>query len=230
MLLRVQDDKTGGVDLWVLPLDEGPVTSGQFPAKARPLVATDPDEFINGSISPDGKWLQYISNESGRREVYVVPFPELGEKRQVSTGGAITGRWLGDKAIMYSQPPDGKLFAVDLEANGTSLRVGAPRAIFGGKPAPRGAFDVTLDGKRFLFAVPIEDRASAQVRFVSDWRAELGRSDVASASLRGLRLRRTGERLAQRGSTVRLASALRCGSRDANLLPPFGRETICVAS
>ena len=167
MLLRVQDPKSGGVDLWVLPLDgEG---------KAHPLVATDPDEFINGSISPDGKWLQYISNESGRREVYVVPFPALGEKRQVSTAGATTGRWLGDKAIVYSQPPDGKLFAVDLEASGGSLQVGAPRPIFGGKPAPRGAFDVTLDGKRLLFAVPVEDRASAQVRFVSDWRAELAR-------------------------------------------------------
>ena len=175
MLLRVQDAKTGGVDLWVLPLDGASVTPGQPPAKARPLVATDPDEFINGSISPDGKWLQYLSNESGRREVYVVPFPVLGEKRQVSTAGAITGRWLGDKAIIYSQPPDGKLFAVDLEASGTSLRVGAPRPIFGGKPAPRGAFDVTLDGKRILFAVPIEDRASAQVRFVSDWRAELAK-------------------------------------------------------
>jgi Tol biopolymer transport system component len=165
MLLRVQDAKSGGVDLWVLPLD------GE--KKARPLVATDPDEFINGSISPDGKWLQYISNESGRREVYVVPFPGLGEKRPVSTGGAIAGRWLGDRAILYTQPPDGKLFAVDLEVRGTSLQVGRPRPIFGGKPAPRGAFDVTLDGKRMLFAVPVEDGSSAQIRFVSDWRAEL---------------------------------------------------------
>ncbi len=166
MLLRIQDAKSGGVDLWVLPLD------GE--KKPRMLVSTDPDEFVNGSISPDGKWLQYIANESGRREVYVVPFPGLGEKRQVSTGGAITGRWLGDRAILYSQPPDGKLFAVDLEARGTSLQVGAPRPIFGGKPAPRGAFDVTLDGKRILFAVPVEDR-SAQIRFVSDWRAELAK-------------------------------------------------------
>ena len=174
MLLRVQDPKSGGVDLWVLPLDGGPPTAGQPPAKARLLVATDPDEFVNGSISPDGKWLQYISNESGRREVYVVPFPALGEKRQVSTAGAVTGRWLGNKAIMYSQPPDGKLFAVDLEASGSSLQVGPPHPIFGGKPAPRGAFDVTLDGKRMLFAVPVEDR-SAQIRFVSDWRAELAK-------------------------------------------------------
>ena len=166
VLLRIQDAKSGGVDLWVLPLD------GE--KKPRMLVSTDPDEFVNGSISPDGKWLQYIANESGRREVYVVPFPGLGEKRQVSTGGAITGRWLGDRAILYSQPPDGKLFAVDLEARGTSLQVGAPRPIFGGKPAPRGAFDVTLDGKRILFAVPVEDR-SAQIRFVSDWRAELAK-------------------------------------------------------
>jgi len=168
MLLRIQDAKTGGVDLWVLPLE------GADQGKPRMLVATDPDEFVNGSISPDGKWLLYISNESGRREVYVVPFPGLGEKRQVSTAGAITGRWLGSRAILYTQPPDGKIFAVDVEAGGGSLQVGAPRPVFGGKPAPRGAFDVTLDGKRILFAVPVEER-SAQIHFVSDWRAELAK-------------------------------------------------------
>jgi hypothetical protein len=102
-----------------------------------------------------------------------MPFPGPGEKRQVSTGGAIVGRWLGDRALVYAQPPDGKLFAVDLEVRGTSLVVGPPRPIFGGKPVPRGPFDVTPDGKRFLIAAPVEDHASAQIRLVSDWRAEL---------------------------------------------------------
>jgi hypothetical protein len=51
--------------------------------------------------------------------------------------------------------------------------MGAPRVLFGNKVPPRGAFDVTRDGKRLLFAVPVDDSSSAQIRFVSDWTAEL---------------------------------------------------------
>ena len=167
MLLRIQDNKGGGVDLWDLPLE------GE--SKPRLLFPTDPDELENGSISRDGKWLLYVSNETGRREVYVVPYPSLGEKRQVSTAGADSGIWLGDKAILYEQPPDGRLFAVDVDTEGGGLRLGAPRPVFGGKPPPRGPFDATRDGKRLLFAVPDGDASSAQIRFVSDWRADLGK-------------------------------------------------------
>ena len=167
MLLRIQDNKGGGVNLWDLPLE------GE--AKPRVLFPTDPDELENGSISRDGKWLLYVSNETGRREVYVVPYPSLGEKRQVSTAGADSGIWLGDNAILYEQPPDGRLFAVDVDTQDGGLRLGAPRPIFGGKPPPRGPFDATRDGKRLLFAVPDGDASSAQIRFVSDWRADLGK-------------------------------------------------------
>jgi hypothetical protein len=83
--------------------------------------------------------------------------------------------WLGNNAILYDQPPDGRLFAVDVETQGGGLRLGAPRPIFGGKPPPRGPFAATRDGKRLLFAVPVEDVASAQIRLISDWRAELAK-------------------------------------------------------
>ena len=63
---------------------------------------------------------------------------------------------------------------VDLDTQGGGLRLGAPRPIFGRKPPPRGPFDATRDGKRLLFAAPLEDTSSAQIRFVSDWRADLG--------------------------------------------------------
>ena len=167
MLLRIQDPAAGGVDLYdfLLAGDQKP----------RRLFAADPTEFINGAISPDGKRLLYVSNETGRPEVYVVPYPGLGEKRQVSTSGGAAGRWLGDRSILYTQPSDGKLFVVDFEARGDSLRMSAPRAVFGGKVPPRGPFDVTRDGKRLLIAVPVEDSSSAQIRFVSDWRVDLAK-------------------------------------------------------
>jgi Tol biopolymer transport system component len=167
MLLRIQDAKGGGVNLYDFPLEGDP--------QPRLLFATDPNEFQNGAISPDGKWLLYTSNETGRQEVYVVPYPGLGEKRQVSTAGGTSGHWLGERSILYRQPPEGKLFAVDVEVRGDSLRLAAPRPVFGGKIPPRGPFDVTRDGKRLLIAVPAEDGSSAQIRFVSDWRAELGK-------------------------------------------------------
>ena len=80
----------GGVDLCDFPLEGD--------SKPRQLFATDPSEFVNGAISPDGKWLLYVSNETGRQEIYVVPYPGLGEKRQVSTSGGTSGRWLGDRS------------------------------------------------------------------------------------------------------------------------------------
>ena len=75
MLLRLQDASGGGVDLYDLLLEPD--------AKPRKLFATDPSNFFNGAISPDGRWLLYVSNETGREEMYVVPYPALGEKRQV---------------------------------------------------------------------------------------------------------------------------------------------------
>jgi Tol biopolymer transport system component len=167
MLLRIQDSSGGGVDLCDLPLDGV--------AQPRKLFATDPSNFLNGAISPDGKWLLYVSNETGRQEIYVVPYPGPGEKRQVSTGGGVNGIWLGNRSILYIQPSDGKLFAVDLDENGASLRMGASRPVFGNKVPPRGPFDVSHDGKRLLFAVPVDDSSSAQIRFVSDWRTELAK-------------------------------------------------------
>jgi Tol biopolymer transport system component/tRNA A-37 threonylcarbamoyl transferase component Bud32 len=167
MLLRIQDPSAGGVDLSDFPLEAD--------AKPRRLFGTDPSEFINGAISPDGKWLLYVSNETGRQEIYVVPYPGLGERRQVSTSGGTNGRWLGDHSILYVQPSDGKLLAVDLDVKGDSVRMAAPRAIFGNKVPPRGPFDVTRDGKRLLIAVPVDDSSSAQIRFVSDWRTELAK-------------------------------------------------------
>ncbi|HKD19513.1 MAG TPA: protein kinase [Thermoanaerobaculia bacterium] len=165
MLLRIQDATSGGVELADFPLEGD--------AKPRKLFATDPSVLVDGAISPDGQWLLYVSNETGRQELYVVPYPGLGEKRQVSTAGGASGLWLGTRSIVYFQPSDGKMFAVDFDSQGGSLRMGAPRPVFGNKVPPRGPIDVTRDGKRLLIAVPVDDASSAQIRFVSDWRADL---------------------------------------------------------
>jgi Tol biopolymer transport system component len=172
IVFRMQDPKTGGsLDLWVLNAEGDP--------QPRPLIAT-PAEENYAAISPDGKWLTYSSTESGRREVYVVPFPVLGEKRLVSTAGGSFPGWLDDHAIYFFQPPDNKLVAVEVETRGASLLVGAPRTLFGGRSVPRGSLDsfaiqigVSPDKKRLLIPVAVDAQASPPVRVVSDWTADL---------------------------------------------------------
>ena len=111
-----------------------------------------------------------------------MPFPGLGEKRQVSTAGATTGRWIGDGPVCIRQPPDGKLVAVDLDGE-RHLAAGRRRRArcSAGNRAPRGPFDVTRDGKRLLIAVPTDDSAAAQIRFVSNWRGG-AREEVSLAA------------------------------------------------
>jgi eukaryotic-like serine/threonine-protein kinase len=163
IVLRVQDRKTGRLGLSLLSLEGKP--------SARSLVAT-PAMVFSAELSADGKWLLYLSNESGRREVYVVPFPALGEKSQVSTDGAQWAAWAGTGRIVYWRV-DGRLFAVDLDVRGGALQVGAPRPLWSGRPTPSGPVVVTRDGKRFLVAVPVDEMASRQLLLDSDWLAEL---------------------------------------------------------
>ena len=164
---RIQDLKAGGLDIWIIPVD------GR--EKPHPFIATGADER-EGAFSPDGKWFSYLSDESGRRELYVVPFPGPGEKRQISTGGAEPegNFWIGDgRQIVYAQSPERKLVAVDLEVQGSSLGVGGSHPLFNGKLMPDAPFTVTRDGKKLLLAVPTDERAATQLTLVTNWAAEL---------------------------------------------------------
>jgi eukaryotic-like serine/threonine-protein kinase len=164
---RIQDLKTGSMDIWIVPLDG---------TKPYPFIAT-PARELPGKFSPDGRWLAFLSDESGRQEVFIAPFPGPGAKRQVSKGGAETARWLGDgRQIAYVQSGDRKLVVVDLNAQGPSLEIGASRTAFGGRPVPNGSFAVTRDGKRLLVAVPMDDKTSPQLEVVSYWLAELNKN------------------------------------------------------
>src|SRR5262249_23880626 len=90
-------------DEWIVP-----VAAGQEP---KPFIATPASEFA-GKFSPDGRWFSYVSNESGRGELYVVPYPGPGGKWQVSNGGASDGWWLGDGRRLAYQTSEGNLMVV----------------------------------------------------------------------------------------------------------------------
>ena len=131
-------------DIWVAP------TSGS--EKPHPLIATTFREF-EPRFSPDSRWIAYSSNESGRREVYVQPFPSLSGKWQVSNQGGRDPLWRRDGKEMFFLSPSGQVMAVDVTA-GASLELGTPKALFSGfvvDPNQTGHnYAVSADGLRFL--------------------------------------------------------------------------------
>jgi Tol biopolymer transport system component len=155
------DGKTGW-DLWMLPTD------GVTP---HPFLVSPANEQ-DGRFSPDGKWLLYRSDESGRQEAYVVPYPGPGGKWQISSGGVNDAAWLGDGHQIAVTTIEYKLVAVDVQARGSSLEVGASHPLFDGKSIPGNA-RLTRDGKRMLVATALDANVSNPLTIVTDWAAEI---------------------------------------------------------
>lgn len=163
--------KTGS-DLWVLPLegDRKPVL----------LLGTQFNEG-NASFSPDGRWVAYVSNESGRNEIYVRPFvasgssgPSLGEgKWQVSKDGGTNPKWRADgKEIIFNF--GFTILSVDVNRSGAGFQMGTPKQLF--RAPANNAWDVTDDGKRFMMIVPPNQgmqTASTPITVVLNWQADL---------------------------------------------------------
>jgi Tol biopolymer transport system component len=155
LLFAMIDEKTGS-DLWARPFfDDG---------KPFPLANRDFGEFI-GSFSPDNRWILYESNGSGRPEVYIQSFPELGEKRQISFEGGGDPRWRRDGKEIFYIAPDGTLMATTVSSlpGEKQIRSEKPVPLFpttltigGGKPH---GYAVAADGQRFLLPVPVQKNA-----------------------------------------------------------------------
>jgi len=122
--------------------------------KPSPLVQTRFAE-MNGEVSPDGKWLAYQANDSGQFQIYVRPFPNVGEGRSlVSTGGGIKPAWSRNGRELFYFSTDGALMSVTVNT-GASWYAGKPAKLFDRGYVGEGefgarAFDVSSDGKRFL--------------------------------------------------------------------------------
>jgi serine/threonine protein kinase len=155
-------------DILVLPMN-----GEQEPT---PFVQTSFNE-TQAKFSPDGRWVAYVSDESGRDEVYVAPFPGPGRKWQVSTSGGVNPAWRSDGKEFYFLSGDSRLMAVEVVSATSRFDVGEPRALF---ETPRAGalvtlFDVADNGERFLVLVPIEDRSAFSLSLVLNWPAALGR-------------------------------------------------------
>jgi len=140
--------------------------------KARPLVATQANEST-GRYSPDGRWFSWISDESGKPELFVAPYPGFGSKWQASSGGAQNSFWSADGRSIYSTTLDKKLMAMDLDPAGETLRIGAARPVFGGRALPGQAFTMSPDRRKILAAVPTAAAAAPELTLVTNWAAPL---------------------------------------------------------
>ena len=128
-------------------------------------------------LSPDGRWLAYVSDENGRFEVFARAFPGLTGKVQVSTSGGIGPLWSPDSRTLYYME-DTTFMAADVAGTAsTTLRIDPPRALFlfesvTSRSANRRAWDIAPDGQHFLF-VADPDVTSPQIHVVLDGLEEL---------------------------------------------------------
>jgi eukaryotic-like serine/threonine-protein kinase len=154
------DGKQG--DLWILPM-------GGSGADRKPLsfLRTEFEEG-GGRFSPDGRWAAYESNQSGKFEIYVLPFdasnpgsPAPGGLHQVSKDGGRDVHWKGDGKELFYLAPDGYLMSVDVNAAGGALQSGTPQRLFKSPATGRESWDVSADGKQFLIATPPASEAAS---------------------------------------------------------------------
>ena len=139
----------------------------------------------DGQFSPDVRWVAYTSKESGREEVYVVPFDpdgvfntgagsanvSAGIRSQISASGGCFPRWRRDGNEIFYLSSDNQMMAVPVETGGNSLEVQTAQTLFKPIVAPDGAYDITPDGKKFVMVSPISP--NTPLTLVVNWTALL---------------------------------------------------------
>jgi Tol biopolymer transport system component len=164
--------RTTSLDLFALP---DPLGTGE----RKPIpVANSGFNETQGQFSPDGRWVAYASDESGRYGIYVVPFPP-GDgrtgKSPVSSAGGLQPRWRADGKELYYLGSDGTVMAVDTQTDPV-FQATTPHALFRSPTvayASSELYDVTRDGKKFLMVKGLVGEPSSPVTVVVNWETGL---------------------------------------------------------
>jgi serine/threonine protein kinase/Tol biopolymer transport system component len=168
--LFTQSDPAGQTDrdIWILPLQ----------------AERAPYPFIRASFnqdyprfSPSGRLVSYQTDDSGRNKVYVVPFPDTGDKWEISPAGGVQPIWRADGRELFYVAPDNTIMAVDVREGPATIEFGTPRPLFQAAIAvlparqPSWTWDVAADGQQFLLILAKDD--PAPLTLVTNWRADL---------------------------------------------------------
>ena len=172
-LLFNSSDAQTNTDLWVVSMVGN---------RAPSVFLKTPFREVNAVFSPDGRWVAYMSNESGRQEIYVRPFAgtsAAGGQSQVSTAGGAFPVWRHDGKELYYLNPAGAMMAVPITIIGATLEPGVPLLLFptqiagGGREAQQGRqYDVATDG-RFLINVVAAGASTVPITLLMNWNPAL---------------------------------------------------------
>ncbi len=159
-LLYTNRKPDGKFDVWALPMmgEHKP-----FPVTQTPFTARD------GRFSANGSLIAYVSDESGRDEVYVQSFPQPVDRWQVSTGGGGSPRWRRDGKELFYLSPENQLMSVEVRMQ-PRFAAATPRPIF--RLGRSSSYDVTADGQRFLFIIPERETSAPPISLVFNWLPE----------------------------------------------------------
>ena len=172
MLLRQGQLFVSPGDIWAKPMDGPP----------RSLLQTPYAEY-HARFSPDSRWVAYVSNESGRDEVYVMPFSlpaagatapvAAGDRVRVSTAGGVLPRWRRDGRELFYLSPDLQVMAAAIHQAGSRMEVQSVTPLFSLNPKPVGwVFDVMPDGQKFVVN-SLGDEGRRPLALVTNWRSTL---------------------------------------------------------
>jgi hypothetical protein len=173
-------DPDSAYDLWTLPLD---LSDPDHPkaGKPEPFLRTPANERTP-MVSPDGSWIAYQSDESGRYEVYVRPFPGPGGKWQISNAGGQLPLWSHNGRELFFQSPDNRIMVTDYEGKSESFVPGKPRLWSDQQLHDVSSmmnYDLAPDGKRFAIIpelkAPAEEKGNVHLTFLENFFDELRR-------------------------------------------------------
>jgi Tol biopolymer transport system component len=160
------NDPVNGYDLWILP------ATGE--GAARPLLQSEYNEY-SAHVSGDGRWLAYDSDESGRFEVYVQSFPDLGRKVRVSLNGAMEPTWRRDGRELYFVREDGIFMVAKVTAGGSGLTISTPQKLFQTPESlpytSRRQYAVLDNGERFIFNEVMPEHPPRSIAIIKNWQS-----------------------------------------------------------
>jgi hypothetical protein len=157
-------------DIWAVPIAEN--------GKPFPVVESETADEINGQFSPDGQWVAYQSDETGRYEVYVQPFRDPGGKRRVSNGGGVQVRWRHDGRELFYIAPGNRFMAASmtLDSDRHAVDIGATTTLFvADLPGDPGNivmrhYEVSPDNQRFL--VNTRKEVTVPITVILNWKPD----------------------------------------------------------